>query len=64
MAIVPKQKVSKQRSNTRYANWKIAEPATGACPQCHESKLNHRVCKHCGYYDGVLKKEIKQKKEG
>jgi len=22
------------------------------CPQCHEMKLSHRVCKNCGYYDG------------
>ncbi|MBS7335443.1 MAG: 50S ribosomal protein L32, partial [Eubacteriales bacterium] len=22
------------------------------CPQCHEPKLAHRVCKNCGFYDG------------
>jgi len=63
MAIVPKRKQSKQRTNTRYANWKLEPVAIGECPQCHESKLHHRVCKHCGFYDGVLKKEIKTKKE-
>jgi len=22
------------------------------CPHCHESKLSHQVCAHCGYYRG------------
>jgi large subunit ribosomal protein L32 len=22
------------------------------CPHCHEPKLPHRVCLHCGYYAG------------
>lgn len=60
---VPKRKTSKQRTNTRYANWKIKSPSIGECPQCHEMKQNHRVCPHCGYYDGVQKIEIKQDKE-
>ncbi|MCI9519159.1 MAG: 50S ribosomal protein L32 [Clostridia bacterium] len=50
---VPKHKTSKQRSNKRFANWKIASPSIAECPQCHEMKLTHRVCKTCGYYDGV-----------
>ncbi len=60
---VPKHKTSKQRTNTRYANWKVKSPSIGECPQCHEMKLNHRVCKNCGYYDGVKKIEIKEAKE-
>lgn len=56
---VPKGKISKQRSNSRYANWKVAAPALSECPQCHEPKLNHRVCKNCGYYDGKVAVEIK-----
>ncbi|MBE5761604.1 MAG: 50S ribosomal protein L32 [Clostridiales bacterium] len=49
---VPKGKVSKQRRNSRRANWKLSVPGIGQCPQCHQMKLNHHVCKHCGYYDG------------
>jgi len=60
---VPKHKVSKQAGNSRFANWKIKNPAISECPQCHELKLNHRVCKHCGYYDGVQKVEVKEDKE-
>ena len=51
---VPKGKVSKQRSNKRFAsNYKVAVPTLVECPQCHEMKQSHRVCKKCGYYDGV-----------
>ena len=49
---VPKRKTSKQRKHTRAANWKISAPSLVECPQGHEKKLNHRVCKNCGYYDG------------
>ncbi len=50
---VPKGKVSKQRRDTRRsAHWKLSVPGISECPQCHEMKLNHRVCKKCGYYDG------------
>jgi large subunit ribosomal protein L32 len=31
------------------------------CPQCHEPKLPHRVCPHCGTYKG---KEIVEVEEG
>ncbi|MBQ7164811.1 MAG: 50S ribosomal protein L32 [Clostridia bacterium] len=51
---VPKGKVSKQRGNKRFANnYKAAMPTLVECPQCHEMKQSHRVCKKCGYYDGV-----------
>ena len=49
---VPKNKVSKARRDKRRANWKLEVPGMVECPQCHEMKLSHRVCKNCGYYDG------------
>ena len=49
---VPKRRTSKARKRSRKANWKVALPGIVECPQCHEAKLAHRVCKHCGYYDG------------
>ncbi|MEG1806176.1 MAG: 50S ribosomal protein L32 [Clostridia bacterium] len=51
---VPKRKVSKERSNTRFASWKATAPSLVECPHCHEMKQSHRVCKKCGYYDGEL----------
>ena len=49
----PKGKVSKARRNSRRANWKLSLPGIVECPRCHKMKLSHRVCKHCGYYDGA-----------
>ena len=58
---VPKRKISKQRGNTRFANWKISAPPLSECPQCHEMKQNHCACKKCGYYDGAPAVKIKEK---
>ena len=49
---LPKGKVSKARGRSRRANWKLELPAIVECKQCHQMKLAHHVCKHCGYYDG------------
>ena len=50
---VPKRKVSKARRDKRRSSvWKLKLPGMVECPQCHEMKLSHRVCKNCGYYDG------------
>ncbi len=49
---VPKSKISKARRNSRAANWKLETPNLIECPQCHELKPSHQVCKKCGYYDG------------
>ncbi len=62
---VPKGKVSKARRNKRNsANFKASEVTLVECPQCHEKKLPHRVCKACGSYDGkkVVETEKKEKK--
>lgn len=60
---VPKSKVSKQRGNTRFANWKLSAPNLSECSQCHELIESHKVCPNCGYYNGkqvVFKKEKKE----
>jgi len=56
---VPKRRVSKQRRDNRRAHWKLVLPGLVVCPQCHEAKLPHRICRACGFYKGreVIKKE-------
>ena len=49
---LPKSKISKARRNSRRANWKLRVPGMVECPRCHQTKLSHRVCKECGYYNG------------
>ena len=60
---LPKGKVSKARGRKRRANWKPSLPGIVEGPQCHEKKLSHRVCKHCGYYNGVQVIDMTEKKE-
>ncbi len=50
----PKRRHSKQRRNTRRAQWerRIQPLGLGSCSQCRQPKLPHRVCPNCGYYDG------------
>ncbi|EKQ53984.1 MULTISPECIES: 50S ribosomal protein L32 [unclassified Clostridium] len=43
-----KAKVKARRAQT----FKASLPGIVECPQCHEMKLAHRVCKSCGYYKG------------
>jgi len=48
---VPKRKSSKaRRDKRRAANIQMSSPNIIKCPQCHEPKLPHRVCKKCGFY--------------
>lgn len=48
---VPKRKTSKSKRDMRRASAQVLTKATVTeCPQCHETKLPHRVCPSCGYY--------------
>ncbi|MBI2878073.1 MAG: 50S ribosomal protein L32 [Candidatus Tectomicrobia bacterium] len=49
---VPKRKTSKSRRDKRRTHKKLTLPGMTPCPQCHEPKLPHRVCPHCGTYKG------------
>lgn len=49
---LPKRRHSKQRTRKRRAAWKLKLVALSTCPQCHEAKLPHRVCRNCGWYRG------------
>lgn len=37
-------------------------PGIVECPQCHQMKLAHRVCKHCGFYKGVQVVAVNEEK--
>jgi large subunit ribosomal protein L32 len=49
---VPKQKQSHARTSQRRATHKVSAPTYNECPQCHEPRLPHRVCRNCGHYNG------------
>ena len=51
---VPKYRTSKAKGRTRRNHWrKMAPVAASECQHCHEMKLPHRACPHCGYYNGM-----------
>ncbi len=61
----PKRKHSKTRRDKKRANTKLSDPAMSVCPSCHQPKLPHHVCPHCGMYKTtkyVQKKEKVKKK--
>ncbi len=48
----PKRRHSKRRTSSRRAHDHLKAPSITHCPNCHETKLPHRACPHCGYYKG------------
>ncbi len=56
----PKRRHSKSRRDMRRATWKMAIPAMSTCSNCSQTKLPHRVCPHCGYYNGRKIVEVKE----
>lgn len=49
----PKRKHSKaRRDKRRSANSKLYTTNLAICPHCKEMRMPHRVCPHCGYYNG------------
>jgi large subunit ribosomal protein L32 len=48
----PKRRHSKTRTSKRRTHDTLKPIPTGECPQCHELKPPHVVCKNCGYYRG------------
>jgi large subunit ribosomal protein L32 len=56
----PKRRHSKTRTAKRRTHDALKPVAVGTCPQCHESKLPHQVCPHCGYYKGRQVREVEE----
>ncbi len=56
----PKRRHSKARGRKRRTHDALTPVALAECPQCHEQKLSHQVCPHCGYYRGRQVREIKE----
>lgn len=52
MGIQARKTFRARRDSRRAQTFKASIPGIVECPQCHEMKLAHRVCKKCGYYKG------------
>jgi large subunit ribosomal protein L32 len=60
---VPKYRTSRSKAHMRRAHQRLRIPTTNECPHCHESKLPHRACPHCGYYNGMEIIAVSEEKE-
>ncbi len=57
---VPKKRTTRAKRDSRRANnSKRVTVQLVNCPQCHEPKLPHHVCKACGYYGSKEVVEVK-----
>jgi len=54
----PKRRHSKRRTSMRRNHDKLTPTMLSQCPQCHEAKPPHMVCKNCGYYRGRQVKAV------
>ncbi len=63
MAAVPKTRRSHRKVRTRRAHWRAGMARAGICPHCRQLRLPHRVCPHCGYYNGMQAVEVSAKEE-
>ncbi len=50
--VTPKKKHSKGRTRRKRAHNSLRPLSLAQCPQCRNPKLPHRMCPHCGYYNG------------
>ncbi|MCM8790366.1 MAG: 50S ribosomal protein L32 [Candidatus Omnitrophica bacterium] len=49
----PKRKHSKaRRDKRRSSNSKLCVSSLSICPQCKKPRMPHKICPHCGYYNG------------
>jgi len=56
----PKRRHSKSRTAKRRTHDALKPASLANCPQCHEPKLPHRVCPHCGFYRGRQVHEVEE----
>jgi large subunit ribosomal protein L32 len=56
----PKRRHSKARTSKRRAHDALTATGISECPNCHEPKLPHRVCRKCGTYKGRDVLEVKE----
>ncbi|MFH1675653.1 MAG: 50S ribosomal protein L32 [bacterium] len=49
---LPKTRQSKSNTHTRRACFKATAPELGKCPSCGKTRPLHKICPHCGFYNG------------
>ena len=60
---LPKRRHSNQRTRLRRTHYKLNAPTITECPRCHAPARPHHACPACGYYNGRLVVEVKEKQK-
>ncbi len=50
---VPRNRTSNARKNSRRSHHAKKPKSFGKCSNCGKPTLSHRMCPHCGFYDGA-----------
>lgn len=58
---VPRNRLSNAKKNSRSSHCALKPKILSKCSNCGNSKMPHRLCPSCGYYDG--KEIVSQKVE-
>lgn len=48
----PKKRTSRAKRDSRRATKRLKPIQLNKCPNCGQPFIPHRVCPHCGYYNG------------
>lgn len=62
---VPRHHMSKGKQLRRRSHLALKTKKLGVCSNCGKKNVPHKVCKHCGFYNGkevlkVLAKKLKK----
>ena len=60
---LPKRRHSHTRGAKRRTHYKLVTPNVIECPRCHAPRLPHHVCTSCGFYNGRLVLEVKEREK-
>jgi len=58
---LPKRRHSSARQAKRRTHYKLDVPNVAECPRCHAPRLPHHACPSCGFYNGRLVLEVKER---
>jgi len=58
----PKKRANNSKQGMRRLHDKVKSISVVDCPNCHQPKQNHRICKNCGFYNNQLIVEDKKTK--
>jgi large subunit ribosomal protein L32 len=57
---VPRNRMSNARKNSKRAHHAKSPKHLGSCSNCGSPTLSHRICPHCGFYDGKAVENAKK----